>query len=1400
MRLKLMVLFFLLIYISAAPLRKRIAVKLPELSDPDLLLEYKQNDDNGLGYFYGFPSQDGSGSGGDDGNDVVYQDSVGDGSGSGFGNFDYTNADIVSDGSGTGFDDAFGAQMNLRSSLFFINLPLFPSIEFDFNTGASKIAKNNNAKALFNECSGGPNNCGNNKHKLPENERYPDNEPPENFSKRVKTDAGKVGADGGEETSIVAPGIPETSEVDECYFAHVRKTSEETQSRSKQSEVSSECSGNLISFQTLIDTEIDEFGTTNAAQIILERGAGEFDLDFENVEVKNEIGKRKICNKHHDELYGKWKLQKYGHILRATRGAEHKEVCSMDHRYQPHQTRPLKQKSFSKVTSRQAASFVKKTGILLHVGLPVCHAHGKSLDKVLAEDIVESDGYNIEPSYDDFGFSPNINRPVEEGSCTPTNDESVPRKCFRGTYAQSQSSSSQESSKDPTFQAPDRLPLVIPPQIDVTEEVKKTFYAFADATGAQRYRLSKDFESLQRRTKQKKVCQYRSFMDVIAKIMAGEKSKILMSMANQKIKGYDWQKSPDKQMEKALGYVKLQYYAATNRDTRLNVIAQVAHIYPLAAIQKAVPGITSRFYQAARKLAKQRLECSDPPKKKRVTKRYNEYDAEYFIDFISSPPVSTMLPSAHIKVKAPDGTKTTIPAVMRRFHDTEVINMFERHCKEDGYDSCVLSEYAMRSILKAFLKLKQVISVLLDKGLIDQQWHDNLEFGLQESENYFKTDFYTQIKMTSRIGDLCIPFALSDPNDKEFRAVDCPKQDMLAHEHDLQFDRMRLFDQTIVDIRDTLTQLIEEATDPKEKEDISELRDDVFRSEKDIMEWKKHIVRSKYSNHVRGEIIDELQEGEAFITIDYATRYLPIKHIEKQSDFFGKKGMSWHISHVLAKIDDKLVQHTFTHLMGEEDQNGQAVIAIITDVFKKLQKLNIKKVTIRSDNAGYYKNAQVLISLPVIAEENGIVLKRYSFSESQSGKAEADREAGRMKRRMKYALAHGSNIQSGFEMLEAITSGTKPLSGLTVVLATLNYVEVPEKATIPLISNLFDFVYGDGKIKFWRHYNIGSGKKLSQKKFKDCVIRPTLTTVKEWDHSPDDTTYKFWMATKEETEAKIPEANMAITPPTEADPEEPSGYEPTMLWSCPVGNCEKQFVNEGNLHNHLILGDHQFAVEKFTLQEFSFKLYQNKLEGFDETRKSTLNQRRLETEGSSTEAQPEMGWALRTTKKGTRYTTDMRAFLDEEFSKYKSKQKKPDAKEVESNMASARTVDGKRMFTADERLSSRQIAAYFKRKAENLQQQNAGNLVLTNEEQERVSDTIIQEMNDETGELEIEYEDSQMFVTDAEEVLGCVRNTFNDPANAEKDDDPEYNGLYADEDELETLYQHKKRCPRKKKH
>uniref|UniRef100_A0A914Q152 C2H2-type domain-containing protein n=1 Tax=Panagrolaimus davidi TaxID=227884 RepID=A0A914Q152_9BILA len=1315
MCVKLFFFLFLLIYGSAAPVRKSSGGSfininsdlLPEVAQGSFVFPTKNkkfltNDldelylsqadfdgsqeydsgsgsGDGPGYFSHDNFVDGSGyfANGNyiDGSGHLYDSGSGDGSG-------YFANDNFVDGSGYfGSDGSFEiaplrSRERSRRGLFSDLLTPLSKDSSGFLSilDPSKLVEGNNAAEMFyRECSRGGVDCRQNKRT---SDLVPLS-PPDSISKKTKRSDKENEEENDDDISLLTPGILEPPEVEECYFSKVRKTYEETvEPRSAQAEVSIECpTANLMSFKTLMDMEIDMFGTTNVAQIILERGGGEFDLDMENEEVRNEISQRKLCPKHYEELFSKWDTRKYKHILKSERSHQKKIVCSMDDRYQPHEIRPFMDKNFVKATSRQASSFLKKTGILIHVGLL--------------------------------------------------------------------------------------------PKIDVSENIRKSFYAFAKATGAQRYKLTADFESLQRRTQQKKVCQYRSFMDVVATIMAGPKKDLLISMSNAKNSGYDWRKSPDKQMEKALGYVAEQYKVATSRDMRLNVISQVAHIYPLAAVQKVVPGLSTRFYTAARKKAQQRLECPDKPKEKRKVQRYNDEAVKYFVDFITSPPVSTMLPSAHINVKMPDGKKTTIPPVMRTFYDGEIINMYKQHCEEEGYSNCLLSEYVMRSVLKVcsakkqralecvdyylmfgqegFAKLKNISATLLEKKLIDKEWHDHLIFGFQESEIFLKADYYMQIKLQSRIGDLCMRYALSDPNHKEFQDLECSKLVHDAHTHDLYTDRIRLFDRTIIDLRTTVSHLIDEAVVSEEKEDLAEMRDDLFRAENDINEWEKHILRAKYSNHVRQEFIASLKPGEAFVTIDYATRYLPKNHKETQSDFFGKKGMSWHISHVLTMVD------------------------------------------------GYYKNAQVLVSLPVIAKEVGITLNHYSFSESQFGKAEADREAGRMKWRMNYALNHGYNIRNGAEMLAAITSGTIPLSGLTIVLAKVNYVPVIKKPAIPLISNLHDFSYGGGEIRFWRHYKIGVGKTMEQSKFTESVIRPTLTITREWDHSPGDTHYKYWMSLKADKKEKetptisIPDAEDDI------DPEMPSSsYSPRKLFNCPIMNCEKQFAKMGNLHDHLILGNHQFACEKFTLQEFAFKLYKNRLEGFVESRMSNINERGLETEESSTTKQPEMGWALRTPKKGARYDSDMRLFLDEEFGGYYKNNKKPDVKEIEKKMSSARTPNGKRRFTAEQRLNARQIAAYYKRKADKLREQIENKLVLSDKEQEAVSDEIIKDMNNETGELELEFEDVvDMFVNQAEEILSCATTSFNNDLSEEERD---FSHLYTDEQELIDLFQQKQSC------
>lgn len=64
-----------------------------------------------------------------------------------------------------------------------------------------------------------------------------------------------------------------------------------------------------------------------------------------------------------------------------------------------------------------------------------------------------------------------------------------------------------------------------------------------------------------------------------------------------------------------------------------------------------------------------------------------------------------------------------------------------------------------------------------------------------------------------------------------------------------------------------------------------------------------------------------------------------------------------------------------------------------------------------------------------------------------------------------------------------------------------------------------------------------------------------------------------------------------------------------------------------------------------------------------------------------------------------------------------------------------------------------------------------------------------------SGELEIEYEDEPMFITQEEEILSCVRVEFNNANQETETEEADYNRLYADEEELASLFQQTKRCP-----
>lgn len=78
-----------------------------------------------------------------------------------------------------------------------------------------------------------------------------------------------------------------------------------------------------------------------------------------------------------------------------------------------------------------------------------------------------------------------------------------------------------------------------------------------------------------------------------------------------------------------------------------------------------------------------------------------------------------------------------------------------------------------------------------------------------------------------------------------------------------------------------------------------------------IKELKAHVLRSKNQDRARTNITENLGDGDLFLVADWAMKFLPRKFREGQTDWFGKRGINWHIAVCATKKNDS---YCWTHI------------------------------------------------------------------------------------------------------------------------------------------------------------------------------------------------------------------------------------------------------------------------------------------------------------------------------------------------------------------------------------------------------------------------------------------------------------------------------------------------------
>ncbi|PFX29456.1 hypothetical protein AWC38_SpisGene5756 [Stylophora pistillata] len=318
---------------------------------------------------------------------------------------------------------------------------------------------------------------------------------------------------------------------------------------------------------------------------------------------------------------------------------------------------------------------------------------------------------------------------------------------------------------------------------------------------------------------------------------------------------------------------------------------------------------------------------------------------------------------------------------------------------------------------------------------------------------------------------------------------------------------------------------------------------------------------SNHQDQARLDVIDVLNSEAVFFVNDWAMKFLSQRYRELQIDWFGKRGISWHISVVYRRIEGVIQWQAFIHVIQSCTQGSSAVTAIMQHVLATLKQEypEINKAYFRQDNAGCYHSSRPLMKCQEISANTGVKVVRVDFSAPQGGKGVADRLAASFKSHTRAYINEGHNVCTASDLKEALLSHGG-LEGVRMVsLDTIE--ETPDDAqTITGIPKLNNFEFSSmGSISCWRAYSVGQGKAIKIEKSSSV---PGQGIVQESFSAGD---FRSFKSTHHKSSG---EENVLEETSSEASMERSQG---AGVYSCPRDGCTRVSQRLSALEKHLSL-------------------------------------------------------------------------------------------------------------------------------------------------------------------------------------------------------------------------------------
>lgn len=353
----------------------------------------------------------------------------------------------------------------------------------------------------------------------------------------------------------------------------------------------------------------------------------------------------------------------------------------------------------------------------------------------------------------------------------------------------------------------------------------------------------------------------------------------------------------------------------------------------------------------------------------------------------------------------------------------------------------------------------------------------------------------------------------------------------------------------------------------------------------------------------------------------------------------------------------------------------------------------IKEAFLRSDNAGCSHCGPLMLAIPGISRRVGVTIRRYDFSDPQSGKDICDRRIATMKSHMRRYLNEGNNINSASDMKRALDSygGVKGCR-VAVVSVDASRQDITQHKWTG-IQSFNNFEFQQLGVRVWRAFNIGKGKLIRTQELKKMANPQGKTglVVHEDFSNPQADKGDLKKAKAEPSTAGNEDKNENIA--------DVDSLHPQRGFPCPEVGCVKVFVSSTMLEKHLDAGKHFYRIHKESTFDVIKRNWALRCTTVGTVKGSTSKSTDevCKSPGQVSRLLPEKGWAMKRAKAGVRFSQDVKEFLNRIFLKGEETGQKANPSEVSSQLRKIRTPNGQKRFKRSEWLTVQQITSYVSR-------------------------------------------------------------------------------------------------------